>query len=373
MASEPPRSTTPTVRLPLEIRHGALTIILILAGLAALRLAAGLVVPLVLSGLAAVALEPLVRALHRLRVPRWLAAAFVVGGTVLIFGALGYELSDDAAEAARRLPEATEQLRAELRELRRGAEPSPLDAIAEAADDIEAAATEAAGGGQRQARPESSIALGLRDWVVVGSMSIIGFAGQLLLLIFLVYFLLASGDLFKRKLVRLGGPDMAGKRRMVDVIDEIHLSLERFIVVVVATNGVVAVVAWAGFWWLGLNNAALWGVFGGALNTIPYVGSAISTGVFFIVAFMQFDSLETAAVVAAVFLAITSLEGMWLKPWLMGRTARMNNVAVFVGLLFWGWLWGPWGMLLAFPIMMVIKTVADHVERMHPVAELLGE
>jgi predicted PurR-regulated permease PerM len=95
--------------------------------------------------------------------------------------------------------------------------------------------------------------------------------------------------------------------------------------------------------------------------------------VFFIVAFLQFDSLETAALVAGAFIVITGLEGMWLKPWLMGRTARMNNVAVFVGLLFWGWLWGPWGMLLAYPIMMVIKTVADHVERMHPVAELLSE
>jgi predicted PurR-regulated permease PerM len=160
---------------------------------------------------------------------------------------------------------------------------------------------------------------------------------------------------------------------MVEVIDEIHLSLERFIVVVVATNGVVAGAAWAAFWWLGLNNSAMWGVFGGALNTIPYVGSALSTGVFFIVAFLQFDSLETAALVAGAFIVITGLEGMWLKPWLMGRTARMNNVAVFVGLLFWGWLWGPWGMLLAYPIMMVIKTVADHVERMHPVAELLSE
>jgi len=88
---------------------------------------------------------------------------------------------------------------------------------------------------------------------------------------------------------------------------------------------------------------------------------------------LQFGSLGQAVPPPALFVVISSLEGMLLKPCLMGRVGRMNNVAVFVGLLFWGWLWGMWGLLLAFPLMMVLKTVADRVEGFRPIGELLGE
>jgi predicted PurR-regulated permease PerM len=122
-----------------------------------------------------------------------------------------------------------------------------------------------------------------------------------------------------------------------------------------------------------MTYAPLWAAVGGVLNTIPYVGSAIATGLFFIAAYVQFGELEHAFIIAGMFLAITSLEGMLIKPWLIGRTARMNNVAIFAGLLFWGWVWGMWGMLLAYPILMVIKIVADHDEALRPVSELLGD
>jgi len=361
----------PLTRLPVEIRHVALTATLVFVSLAALRLADGLVVPLVLSMLTAVALAPLVRGLERLRLPRPVAAGAVVGGFVLLLAFGGYELSDDAVMAARRLPQATERLREALRVAHDGPG-TALSAIARAADDLEAAATEAAGGsGAARARQTQPVALGLRGWLVFGSMSLVGFAGQFLLLIFLVYFLLASGDSFKRRIVKLAGPSLARRRRAVCMINGIFRSLERFMVVVVATNAIVAVATWLLLTAFGMKNAAIWALCGGVLNTVPYVGSAVAAGLYFVVALLQFETLEAPVLIVAGFLVITSLEGMWLKPYWMGRAARLNNVVVFAGLLFWGWLWGPWGMLLAYPILMVAKTVADHVEGLHPVAEML--
>ena len=92
-----------------------------------------------------------------------------------------------------------------------------------------------------------------------------------------------------------------------------------------------------------------------------------------LIAFLQFGTINMALLVAGVSLVITSLEGFLLTPWLASRAARMNAVAIFVGLLFWGWVWNVWGMLLAVPMLMVIKAVCDHVEDLNGVGELLGE
>jgi predicted PurR-regulated permease PerM len=337
----------------------------------ALQWAAALLIPLVLSVLIAFTLNPLVRLVERLRAPRGLAAALVVAGLVAGIGGGIYGLSETASEAAQRLPEATERLRAELRNWRQnGPEPGALDAISEAAEELEAAASEAAGTTPRR-EPAPTIDLGLREWIVVGSMTAVGWTGQILMLVFLVYFMLVSDDLFKRKLVRIAGPAFGQKRLTVSMLDGIQASLERFIIVTVALNALIAVATFLAFEAYGVSGAPLWGVLGGALNSIPYLGSAIAAALFFVVALLQFDALGDAAIVAAMFVGITTIEGMLLKPWLIGRTARINNVAVFASLFFWGWIWGAWGMLLAFPILMVVKIVADHAEQLQPVSELL--
>ena len=348
----------------------ALTALGVIAAIAALRAAADLLIPLVLSVLVAFALAPLVRALERLSLSRVSASAVVVVGSAIVLGGGAYAVSDEAMAAAQRLPEATARIRLELRQLRSG-ESGPLDAIEEAADDIEAAAVEASGG---KPAPVSDppVALGLRDRIVVSTMSVVSLTGEIILLVFFVFFLLASGDLFKRKLVRLAGPALAQRRITVEMLDDVQLAIERFLAVTVATNAAVAVASAGAFMAFGLANPVLWGAIGGALNTIPYMGSAVAVILFFVVGLLQFEELQTPILLSSAFLVITSLEGMWLKPWLMSRTAEMNNVAIFVSLLFWGWLWGPWGMLLAYPIMMVIKAVADHTEPLRPLGELLG-
>src|SRR5262249_5664309 len=159
------------------------------------------------------------------------------------------------------------------------------------------------------------------------------------------------------------------KKITLQILSEIDSQIERFLLVQVFTSALVAVATWLAFLWLGVNQAGVWGLAAGIFNSIPYfgpVGGACGTT---IVAFLEFGSIEMAALVGGVSLAITSVEGFLLTPWLTSRAARMNAVAVFLNLLFWGWIWGVWGMLLAVPMLMVLKAVCDHVEDFKAVGE----
>ena len=117
----------------------------------------------------------------------------------------------------------------------------------------------------------------------------------------------------------------------------------------------------------------MWGVLAGVFNSIPYLGPVVVTGATAAVAFIQFGSIRMAVFIGSLALGITSLEGYLLTPWLTSRAARMNAVAIFIGLLFWGWVWNVWGMLLAVPMLMVLKAMCDHVDDFKAVGELLGE
>jgi predicted PurR-regulated permease PerM len=206
-----------------------------------------------------------------------------------------------------------------------------------------------------------------------GGLGLIGAAGQLTLILFLVYFLLVSGDLYKRKLVKIAGPTLTDKKITVQILEEIDDQMERFIGVQVLTSALVGAATMAALWWFGLDQWIVGGLLAGIFNSIPYLGPVIVTGGVGVVAFLQFDDALKTLTVCAVALAITSLEGFLLTPALMGRAARMNPVAIFVGLLFWSWIWGVWGTILGVPMLMMLKAVCDHVEDLQPIGELLGE
>jgi len=141
----------------------------------------------------------------------------------------------------------------------------------------------------------------------------------------------------------------------------------------VLTSVLVAVATSLALWWFGLQQYVIWGLLAGIFNSIPYLGPIIVTGGLGFVAFMQFDDIGKTATVCAVAFAITSVEGFLLTPALMSRAARINSAAIFTGLLFWSWVWGVWGTVLAVPMLMMIKAVCDHIEDLQPIGELLGE
>jgi len=173
--------------------------------------------------------------------------------------------------------------------------------------------------------------------------------------------------------VKIVGPSLTKKKITVQILQEIDRQIESFLMVQVFTSALVGVATWLAFMWLGLNQAAVWGLLAGVFNSIPYVGPVLVSAVTAIVAFLQFGTVEMTLTTTGAAFAITSIEGFLLTPWLTSRAARMNAVAVFVGLLFWGWVWNIWGMLLAVPMLMVVKAICDHVEDFKGVGELLGD
>ena len=211
------------------------------------------------------------------------------------------------------------------------------------------------------------------DYLWIGSVGLVGFVGQFAIILFLVFFLLVTDDLYKRKLVKIAGPTLTSKKVTVQILDEINRQIENFIKVQVLTSLIVGVATGIALWWFGVEHYVIWGLLAGIFNSVPYAGPILVSGGLAVVAFMQFNDLWRAGYVAATAMAITSLEGFLLTPTLMSRAAQMNPVAIFIGLLFWSWVWGIWGTILAVPMLMMVKAVCDHVEDLQSVGELLGE
>lgn len=373
---EEEKPETIALRMPVDVRSVALSLVAVLALVVFLQFAQAVLIPIVLGILLSYVLMPVVNALARLSIPRAAGAAVAVMLLVGVVGVGTYTLKDQAMAVVAEVPQAAQRIRERLRQTRRQPD-GALQQVQRAATEIQKAADEAsppakaAGDVTRVQVVEP--AFNASDYLWTGSMGAIGFLGQFTVILFLVYFFLVTGDLYKRKLVRIAGPQLTHKKITVQILDEINRQIESFIRVQLLTSVIVGVATGIALWWFGVEQYVIWGVLAGVFNSIPYLGPVIVTGGLGIVAFMQFDSVTRTLYVCAVTLTITSLEGFLLTPMLVGRAARMNAVAVFVGLLFWSWLWGVWGTILAVPMLMMIKAVCDHVEDLQPVGELLGD
>jgi predicted PurR-regulated permease PerM len=323
-------------------------------------------------------LDPLVGWLERIRIHRVAGTSLVM---LVVIGALGlrtYSLRGQMQRIIEQLPEAASQVSSGLAKLgqgRRGA----MQKIQSAASELEQAASAATGipakphGAVRYVIVDDPAAFKTGNVLWAGSMGAMGYVVQAAMVLFLVFFLLLSGNTYKRKLVRLTGPSLSRRKITVQVLDDINRSIQRYMLMLLSTNVLVALLAWIAFRWIGLDNAGAWAVAAGFLHLVPYLGPglvAIATGM---VAWMQFDSFVMAFLVAGVWLAIAVTVGTFVTTWMTGRIARMNSAAVFISLLFWGWLWGIWGMLLSVLIVVIVPVVSEHVEPLQPVAELLGE
>jgi predicted PurR-regulated permease PerM len=359
-----------------NVRSIALTVMAAAAAMAVLWWAQEVFIPIVLSVLISYALEPLVLWLMKVRLPRGVAAAVVVGALTAGAGYSAWALSDDAAAIVAQLPDAAQKLRRVMRSSRE--DPNPIAQMQRAADELQKTADATTGppaptprGVQRVQVEQPPI--DFRDYLFWGSANAIAFAGQAVLILFFVFFLLATGDLFKRKLVHIAGPSLEKKKITVQILNEINTQIERFLFVRVVTSVVVAVATYVAFKLVGLEQAAVWAILAGVFNSIPYFGPVIVAAGTAVVAFLQYGTIGMAAYVSGLSLVITTVEGWILTPWLTSRTARTNEVAVFVGLIFWGFVWGLWGTLLAVPMLVVVKAFCDRIEDLKPVGELLGE
>ena len=359
-----------------------------------LRATRELFVPIAIAALISYALYPVVTWLEQHRVPHVAAVSLLVGGllAVTLWGAS--TLGDDIGRAAEQLPQ---QLRQVQQQLRSGTG-NTLQRLQEATREVrkmgalasgESAGGQSGGSGQEQPSSRGTSGAGqgsgssqsaatsgapsaLSDYLWQGSMSLVSLGGHLTAITFLVFFLLLSARSWRERLIAISGDVLSSRRTGAEVLDDIAWQVQRFLLVRLVTAVIVGTATWLALMALGAPNAALWGLLAGVLNSIPFFGPLIVSAGLFVVGLVS-GGLMAGLKYAGVALVITSLEGWLITPPLMGRAAQMNTLAVFVGLLVWSWAWGIWGTLLAVPMLMLIKAVCDHVERLEPVAKLLDE
>lgn len=372
-----PAVSSPIVGGSEDRRSLSLGILATVAVVFALEWAQSFVISLLIGILFAYTLNPLVVLLERVRIPRALGTVLVMAGVVCALVLGTFSLRGQVQTILDQVPEATSKLSAGLASLRSG-QPSTMQKVQTAASEIERATNQAAGTAATPRQPATRVvidtpAFKLGSFLWASSMGAAGLVGQVAMVLFLTFFLLLSGDTYKRKLVRLTGPSLSKRKIAVLILDDINESIQRYMFMLLATNVLVGLLTWIALRWVGLENAGAWAVAAGLLHVIPYFGPAVTAAALGMAGFMQFETLPTALLVGGLSLAIATVIGSFVTTWMTGRIARMNTAAVFISLLFWAWLWGVWGMLLSIPITVIVKVVAQHLEQLQPVAELLGD
>ena len=373
---KPPGSVTELsqFQMPISIRSLSLAIIALLAGLFMLHWARAVFIPFMLGLILSYALSPIVNWMESRRVPRALGAGILILSLLAAMGTTTYALSDEAVKLVESLPAAAQKFRQTIK-TRQGGTSTTLETVQKAATQIEQVAQEtsapANARGVMRVIVEPS-RFNIKDYLWTGTLGLATLLGQITVVVFLTYFLMVSGNTFRRKLIKLAGPSLSSKKITLQALDEITGQIQRYLQVQLATSALVGVLTGLALWAIGLENAAVWGIAAAVLNMVPYVGSLITGIASGGVAFLQFGSSNMALLVAGASVVIHTVVGNLITPWLTSRASRMNPVAVFVGLLAWGWLWGVWGLLLGLPILMIVKAVCDRVDDLKPIGEFLG-
>jgi predicted PurR-regulated permease PerM len=299
-----------------------------------------------------------VRALSRLRIPEPIGAAIVLVAVFAGFAFTAYELSGPVSRWLDRAPELAQKVQQRIRALR-----APVEKVTQATEKI---ATPAAATRQppvvQVEKPSLLEQLFFRTWDLALNASLV---------VLLLYFLLASGDLFLRKLIRVV-PRFEDKKRVVYIARGIETSISRYLVTQALINAGLGTAGGIAFWLLGMPDPALWGVLGAVLNFIPFVGAATTIGIVFVVASASFPTVKQSLLPPLAYLVLGVLEGSVISPYIQGRRLLLNPVVLFTGLTFWGWLWGIAGALLAVPMLVMLKIFCDHIEPLSPIAEFLG-
>ena len=363
------------LHMPVDVRNLSLVVLAILASLFVLQWARAVFIPIMLSVLFSYAFSPLINWLEIKRVPRWLSSAVLLLGLLgaMLLGA--YSLRVEAGQLVEALPAAAQKLGQALKSSP-GKTDSALETVQKAAAQIEQATRDSAAttGPNRGATRVviEAARFNIKNYLWTGTVGLMTLIGQVTVVVFLTYFLMLSGDTFRRKLIKLAGPSLTRKKVTLQALHEISGQIQRYLQVQLLTSLLVGILTGLALLALGLDNAAVWGVVAGVLNMVPYVGSLITAAASALVAFLQFGSINMALAVGSASVVIHTLVGNLLTPWLTSRASRLSPVAVFMGLLVWGWLWGVWGLLLGIPILMIVKSVCDRVDDLKPIGEFLG-
>ena len=361
-ADSPRRNRVELSRLlqPIDVRSRALLGILILLSLYMLKIASTFFVPVVLAFLLQAVFAPVVRALSRLWIPRPVGAAMVL---IAILGSVGYAiyaLSAPAAAWMAKMPESLELVELKLRGLKKSV--ADVSKTSEQVDRITTLGTEEKAQKVEVKKP------GVGQLVFSQTQEFLVAAG---VMFGLLYFLLASGDLFLRKLVTVL-PRFEDKKLAVEISHQIEHDISRYLFTITFINCIFGTAVGFALFLLGLPNPVLFGIMAGFLNFVPYVGAIVGMATVALAAALMTEDMTTILLAPGVYWALNLCEEYILRPVIMSRRLTLNPVIIFIWLIFWGWIWGIAGALMAVPVLAVFKIICEHLEPLAPVGEFLN-
>jgi predicted PurR-regulated permease PerM len=355
-AGQASRPVPSPYRLLVPLLAGIFVVLLI----AGLRFARSLFVPIAVAVLLTLLLGPIVRGMRKYRVPEPLGAALIVFGTVITICMTSVALSGPAAQWLARAPETLRQVEWKLRNL------EPVSALQATATTL----THASRGTGSDSAP-ARVELASRSPLQQLGWTTANVVGGVLTVVFLTYFLLASGTMFRRKIAYLF-PSGSHRTRIKRALFEIEDQMSRYLLINTIISIAFGLATWLFLAAIGIPNPLLWGAVACILNFVPYLGAMVTVILIGIVALTSFQGTEHVVLACGGFLVIDLLKGYLFTPLILGRGMPLNTVAVLVSLLFWGWVWGLSGVVMAVPLTAMIQVICSHSERFRSVGILLG-
>jgi predicted PurR-regulated permease PerM len=357
--AEAPRVEPAELERPVELRTVFLGGLFVLAALAAFYVAAEIILPIVLAFVLNLVFRPVLRWLERAHLPRWLAALVIVLALVALVVALGLLLSAPLTGWIGKLPETIPRLQQKLSFL--GGTIRSLERALEHVQNL----APTGGDGARQVAVQTT---SLAAWLLAGIRTLAGAAFTTLLVLF---FVLVSGETFLRRLVEIL-PRFKDKKQLVDISQQIEADISVYLATITMMNTLVGIATGIMAWLCGLGDPLLWGTFAFLLNYVPVLGPTAGVMIFLIVGLVSLDPLWLAFLPAALYLLIHIAEGETVTPMLLASRFTVNPVLVILGVIFWYWMWGVCGAILATPLLVMTKIVCDRIEPLRPVGHFIG-
>ncbi len=352
----------PTSPSQTRVRDSSTRVLLMLAVAYTLYFAKAVLFPVVLALILAALMSPVVRWLHRRRMPESLAAILLIVGSLTVLGFGIARLTAPAQIWFEHPRDKIEKISHRLRSFR-----NPMRELETVADSVEDATA-----GSRAANDEPIKVVVEQPSLIT---SLLSSTGQVLagfaLTIALLYFLLVDGTTFLRRFVSVV-PGWRGKRDAVELVRGIEKGVSSYLLTVTLINVCLGVAVGTAMAMLQMPTPVLWGGVATLCNFVPYLGAVAGATIVFFVAILSFDSLAYALLAPVCYMTLSAIEGNFITPRLLGRSMSMNPIFVFLSLTFWGWIWGVGGAILAVPLLGVAKVVCDQFEGLHTVSVLLS-
>tara|TARA_R110002073_G_scaffold314747_1_gene487131 strand:- start:1186 stop:2289 length:1104 start_codon:yes stop_codon:yes gene_type:complete len=330
-----------------------------LACIYTLAIGSNFFIPLTLAMLLHLVFRPFLRFLEKLGLSPPIAAAFILSMIVAILVIAVAYLVDPINNWFRDMPRIVDQLQEKVQVLRK-----PIETVSNASEQVEKIA-------QAETQGNKETVVIKTPGIVERLAATIPIAGvQVLSTLILLYFFLSySGEMRTRVLQTMGRSD---RKDLVDLLSRVERELSRYLATITAINVVLGMVIGAGLFFIGMPTPYVWGVMATLLNFVPYLGSLAGAVIVTLVALLSFDDAVYALLAPAIYLVATTIEGQFVTPAIVGNRLLVSPMVIFVGIVFWAWLWGPLGALLAVPLMIVLKISADRIPGMRGLGHIIG-